>query len=137
LTDPQRKQALDKYRQTEAYRLKQMRYLTSDRGQAYLAAKRKRHRTKRLQKENEGKLSAYELRAIAHAYRQCCAYCGKKTDPKLPDKHPDKQTLDHVVPLSKGGLHQRENVVIACWFCNDRKGDDLWTPNPPVSRLRF
>src|SRR5437879_3411765 len=115
MTDPQRSAALARYRETEAYRLKQERYLNSDRGQAYLAAKRKRHRKKRLQKENEGQLSAYELRMIVWAYKGLCAYCGKKTDPKLPDKHPDKQTIDHVVPLSKGGLHRRDNVVVSCW----------------------
>src|SRR6266853_4946972 len=121
MADPQRKEALDRYRQTDAYKLKQERYLTSDRGQAYLAAKRKRHRKKRLQKENEGQLSAYEKRMLAHAYRQCCAYCGKKVSEHLADKHPDKLTWDHIVPLSKGGKHERANVTISCWDCNNRK----------------
>lgn len=33
----------------------------------------------------------------------------------------DKPTLDHFYPLSKGGLHVIENIVLACWDCNRRK----------------
>lgn len=48
-----------------------------------------------------------------------CAYCGKKA----------KLTLDHVVPLSKGGKHSKDNVVPACSHCNSSKGNktlDEW-----------
>jgi 5-methylcytosine-specific restriction endonuclease McrA len=34
-------------------------------------------------------------------------------------------TMDHVVPLSKGGPHTKENVVPACRPCNARKKDRL------------
>jgi 5-methylcytosine-specific restriction endonuclease McrA len=29
---------------------------------------------------------------------------------------------DHLVPLAKGGLSVRENVVVRCRRCNSRKG---------------
>ena len=32
-------------------------------------------------------------------------------------------TLDHVVPLSKGGAHTKENIRIAHRECNSRKGN--------------
>ena len=41
-----------------------------------------------------------------------CAYCGV-TGPL---------TLDHVVPLARGGAHRIENLVAACKPCNSRKG---------------
>jgi 5-methylcytosine-specific restriction endonuclease McrA len=44
-----------------------------------------------------------------------CQYCGEKHSGRL-------LTLDHVLPLSKGGLHTWENVVAACGPCNNRKG---------------
>lgn len=45
-----------------------------------------------------------------------CAYCGKKLS-KL------ERTLDHVVPLSKGGAkHSIENIVMSCRLCNQKKG---------------
>ncbi len=43
-----------------------------------------------------------------------CAYCPAKAD-----------TIDHVVPRSRGGMHQWTNVVAACARCNHRKGDRL------------
>lgn len=58
-----------------------------------------------------------------------CAYCGKRAD-----------TIDHVMPRSRGGTHSWENCVAACRGCNSRKADRLlselgWTlrvpPGPP------
>ncbi len=43
-----------------------------------------------------------------------CQYCGANAE-----------SIDHVVPRSKGGQHIWENVVAACRPCNVRKGDRL------------
>jgi len=43
-----------------------------------------------------------------------CVYCGGRP-----------QTLDHVVPRSRGGEHVWTNVVTACQRCNHRKADRL------------
>jgi 5-methylcytosine-specific restriction endonuclease McrA len=43
-----------------------------------------------------------------------CAYCGSKAD-----------TIDHVVPRSRGGLHIWENCVASCIRCNHRKANHL------------
>ena len=37
--------------------------------------------------------------------------------------HPLFATIEHVVPLAKGGTHERSNVVCAHLTCNIRKGD--------------
>jgi 5-methylcytosine-specific restriction endonuclease McrA len=34
-------------------------------------------------------------------------------------------TIDHVLPISKGGLDTMENVALAHWICNIRKGNKL------------
>jgi len=34
-------------------------------------------------------------------------------------------TIDHVIPKSKGGTHDWENVVLACAKCNQQKGSRL------------
>jgi 5-methylcytosine-specific restriction endonuclease McrA len=44
-----------------------------------------------------------------------CLYCGNRFNRS-------ELTRDHVVPVSKGGPDQWENVVTACWSCNVRKG---------------
>lgn len=43
-----------------------------------------------------------------------CHYCRKPTPPK-------ELTMDHIVPLIRGGLTTRGNVVPACKDCNNRK----------------
>ncbi|MGB0670087.1 MAG: HNH endonuclease [Rhodospirillales bacterium] len=52
-----------------------------------------------------------------------CQYCG--------DRFPaDELTFDHVVPRSKGGITNWENVVAACAPCNLRKGNRMpWASN--------
>jgi 5-methylcytosine-specific restriction endonuclease McrA len=54
--------------------------------------------------------------ALMHRDRFRCAYCGGKAD-----------TVDHVVPRSRGGEHSWENCVAACSTCNHRKADRLLT----------
>lgn len=44
-----------------------------------------------------------------------CQYCGN-TFP------PDKLTLDHVIPKSRGGDNSWKNLVAACKKCNQKKG---------------
>jgi 5-methylcytosine-specific restriction endonuclease McrA len=44
-----------------------------------------------------------------------CPYCQKQIDPK------DK-TLDHIIPVSRGGAHSILNVVVCCRRCNTAKG---------------
>jgi 5-methylcytosine-specific restriction endonuclease McrA len=43
-----------------------------------------------------------------------CQYCGLRAE-----------SIDHVVPRSRGGEHSWENVVAACRSCNTRKRDRL------------
>jgi len=43
-----------------------------------------------------------------------CFYCGSKAN-----------TVDHVVPLSRGGQHAEGNLVPACRSCNSSKADKL------------
>lgn len=45
-----------------------------------------------------------------------CYLCGGETA---------KPTLDHVIPLSRGGSHTYDNIRIACGSCNSRKKDRL------------
>lgn len=51
-----------------------------------------------------------------------CGLCGSPVDQALTYPHPDSPSLDHVVPLSRGGLHVESNVQISHLTCNVRKG---------------
>ena len=37
-------------------------------------------------------------------------------------------SIDHIVPLSKGGKHEWSNVMLACRGCNSKKSDNLPLP---------
>lgn len=43
-----------------------------------------------------------------------CYYCGRHVDPK-------ELTMDHIVPLIRGGKSTRGNLVAACKDCNNKK----------------
>lgn len=42
-----------------------------------------------------------------------CMYCGLK---------PKRLTIDHIIPVSRGGKTNFENCVAACQLCNNKKG---------------
>lgn len=56
-------------------------------------------------------------------FRDCgrrCVYCGSRLGI-------ESATLDHVIPLSRGGSHNPGNLVSACQPCNQLKGSLLPT----------
>lgn len=53
-----------------------------------------------------------------------CHICGESIGKELEFPHRLYGTLDHVVPLSKGGLHCLDNVKAAHWICNSLKRDN-------------
>lgn len=46
--------------------------------------------------------------------RGICHYCGKTFKP-------DELTMDHLIPVSRGGLSEKMNIVPACKECNNKK----------------
>lgn len=46
--------------------------------------------------------------------RGLCYYCGKRVPP-------DQLTMDHLIPLARGGKSERHNLVPACKECNNKK----------------
>ena len=75
---------------------------------------------KRLQhaiSQSDGTLSVEFLgRMFAAAEGKPCPYCGEYMDRRT-------KTMDHMVPLSKGGVHGTVNVIICCNRCNSAKRD--------------
>ncbi|NOY70471.1 MAG: HNH endonuclease [Deltaproteobacteria bacterium] len=64
------------------------------------------------------KEKARKLRASQWWKRKCskgfCHYCGSKV-------RPAELTMDHIVPLSRGGKSTKGNVVACCKECNNKK----------------
>lgn len=62
-------------------------------------------------------------RAVLHRDGSRCQYCGRDAD-----------SIDHVIPRSRGGTHTWDNVVAACRRCNLGKGSRLLTETSMVLR---
>lgn len=57
------------------------------------------------------RLNGGEWLRLVSAFGALCVYCGAE----------DPTDMDHIVPLSKGGLHVKGNVLPACRECNSSK----------------
>ena len=60
------------------------------------------------------------------ATQDICGICGNPVDKSLKWPHPLSPTVDHIIPIIKGGhptdLH---NMQLAHWCCNRQKSDKL------------
>lgn len=57
-----------------------------------------------------------------------CGQCKKPCDRTKRAPHPDAPTLGHIIALSCGGSHTRENTRCECWSCNDELNHERDTP---------
>ena len=71
--------------------------------------------------EADIKRQRYKARQLRESqwWKRClakgiCHYCKSPTPPK-------KLTMDHIVPVSRGGKSTKGNVVPACKECNNKK----------------
>ncbi|WP_425608698.1 HNH endonuclease [Streptomyces albipurpureus] len=59
----------------------------------------------------------------------CCHLCGEDIDRDVVAPAPLAPTLDHVVPIARGGAHTMINLRAAHFRCNSAKGSRLtWAP---------
>lgn len=54
-----------------------------------------------------------ELQNLRLTCGEKCAYCGQAV----------KLTVDHIIPLSRGGANDITNIALVCRICNSSKGD--------------
>lgn len=87
-----------------------------------LVRQRERENTQRrraLMKRSSPETAAF----MAKMLKEPCAYCGAT----------ENITVDHVVPLSRGGRHEISNLAPACLTCNCSKGTksvEQWLGRP-------
>ena len=72
--------------------------------------------------KDERRMFTYDERSAAlKRSRGRCACCGKKLTTKT-------MTMDHIIPLSRGGKNEAENLVALCEDCNKKKGNMMYLP---------
>jgi 5-methylcytosine-specific restriction endonuclease McrA len=69
---------------------------------------------RRRARESNGHFTATQWKDIKIAQNFTCLLCGK-SEPKI------KLTVDHIIPLSKGGDNNVGNIQGLCGSCNSRK----------------
>lgn len=75
-------------------------------------------------------LTTDEWEEVVKAYNFSCHLCGHKVVLELYS--PDRLSLDHIVPMSRGGVNSQDNVAPAHRRCNQSRSDmtldefDLW-----------
>lgn len=62
-----------------------------------------------------------------------CEYCNRDLIASFNDY--DSWQIDHVIPSSKGGIHEYENMAVSCKTCNFLKRDYLPTGETRNERI--
>lgn len=62
-----------------------------------------------------GKFTLEEWKELIKRFQNKCAGCKKET----------KLTIDHIIPISKGGTNYISNIQPLCLVCNSSKGSEL------------
>ena len=74
------------------------------------------HNRRALKRANGGRFTLQEWQGLCLYYEYQCLCCGKQ-EPEI------KLTIDHVIPLSKGGRNDISNLQPLCHSCNSSKKD--------------
>jgi len=74
----------------------------------------------------QGEFTAIELQELRAKQNSICALCGLQMD---------KESIDHIVPLSKGGTNFISNIQLAHLTCNKRKGSKHLQAQEMISSL--
>jgi len=73
----------------------------------------------------EGEYSVREWQELLARHPRCPECMRLWADIPLSKGRKTAITVDHIVPISKGGRNSIENVRPLCFSCNSRKGDKL------------
>ena len=68
--------------------------------------------------EADGSFTPQEWETLKAQYNWTCPHCGKR-EPEI------KLTIDHIIPLSRGGSNNIENIQPLCGICNSKKGNKI------------
>lgn len=59
------------------------------------------------------------------ASQEICGICGRPVDKSIKYPHPLSPTVDHIIPIARGGSSDLENLQLAHRCCNRQKSDKL------------
>jgi 5-methylcytosine-specific restriction endonuclease McrA len=68
---------------------------------------------------------------LSEAQNHRCCWCHKLMDDTGP--RDDRPTFEHIIPLSRCGEDAPANLAIACYRCNQDRGNEPFPPSPTTS----
>lgn len=68
-----------------------------------------------------GNYKPWMIRYYRYAQDGRCFYCSNLMLQNVSRFNDQKETLEHMLPISREGLHSWENTILACWGCNRKK----------------
>ena len=91
-----------------------------------LAAQRARYRKKTVVRQSKTvKPSGLWIEEIIATWGSDCYVCKEPVDMSLPRTSRQGATVEHIIPLSKNGSDEIDNLRISHWICNNAKSNKL------------
>lgn len=117
------------YRQSETYKSRKSFYYKKN-NKSYRETKKGREAYRKGQQTYRARkrgavTESFNNSEIYERDNWLCGICGNPVNSGLEWPHPGSPTLDHIIPLSRGGNHTRGNVQLAHMHCNLVKNDKL------------
>lgn len=85
--------------------------------------------------------AAVTVKSLRKIHGDDCCYCGVTMDFKVRARSEgiakNRASLEHILPLSRGGAHTFDNTALACHHCNvskNRKTIDEWKAGGRIGR---
>ena len=75
-------------------------------------------------------LNARQKEVVKQRAANCCEYCWSQEA-----YSPDTFSVEHIIPLAKGGTHDSNNLAHACQGCNNRKFTSTEAVDPLTGEL--
>ena len=86
-------------------------------------------KTPRLDRDGTHRAQFEKNKKKIYATQSVCALCGKPVDMTLKFPHPLSKSIDHIIPVSRGG-HPSDinNLQLAHLCCNNEKSSKMIDP---------
>ena len=81
-----------------------------------------KHGARRRARMKNALVETFEYSVIFERDNWTCGICEKQIEANLAWPDPMSPSVDHIIPLARGGMHERINVQAAHLGCNLRKG---------------
>lgn len=88
-------------------------------------ARKNRHHARRALMRGNAVGAPVTVAALLERDGEECGICGEAIDLDLEHPDPLSKSIDHVIPISKGGEHSLTNCQLAHLGCNVRKSNKL------------